>query len=160
VPPQESGARGAVAFTDPEELLLRRVAKSHIEDGEVSLLAISRETSFHVDPQRCSSVLRSAFLESRFDAVRPNCAGGVDLAGSHTVMHVRVGSLPRGLQIRPLPPDSHERWDIYPHHDPQPLCYAHSTLCCSRQEHPNIAVVPPKSVRDQFREWLTEELTA
>jgi hypothetical protein len=48
---------------------------------------------------------------------------------------------------------------MYPHHDPLPLCYAHSTICCCNQDAPaGTCAEPPPSVRDEFRRWFAANL--
>lgn len=156
--PQAAEGRSENPTFAPEELLFRRVPYSHIEDGEVNALAIASETKFDPDPKKCTSVLRSAYTESFLDALHTDCAAGKDLSKTHTVMHVTVSDLPKGLEIDPPQKDSRLRWDMYADHNPLPLCYAHSTICCCNEKEPGKAVLPPPSVRKQFREWFAAEL--
>jgi hypothetical protein len=108
VSPQAAEGRSENPTFAPEELLFRRVPYSHIEDGEVNALAIASETKFDPDPKKCTSVLRSAYTESFLDALRTDCAAGKDLSKTHTVMHVTVSDLPKGLEIDP-PQKGHVR---------------------------------------------------
>lgn len=156
--PQESAGKDRVPFLAPDELLFRQVPNSHVEDGEVSIFAI--QSKFDTDPKKCISVVRSRYTNSPFDAMHPNCAGGKDLSQTHIIMYVQVGDLPKGLAIKPVPVGRVFRWDTYPHHDPLPLCYAHSTICCCNQDEPDRPVRPPQSVRTQFREWFAENLVS
>jgi len=110
------------------------------------------------DPQKCGSAVRSAYADSFADAIHPNCSGDKDLSNTHKIMHVSVSELPQGLEIDPPTGEDRIRWDIFPHHDPIPACFAHSTICCCTQDAPRVAVTPPKSVRKQFREQFAAAL--
>jgi hypothetical protein len=145
-------------FFGPNELLFRQVPNTHIEEGEVNFLAIRANTKFSGNPAACTSVVRSAYTESFRDAIHPNCANGKDLSETHSVLHVRVADLPKGLRILPLQQGDALSWDMYPHHEPLPLCYAHSTICCCNQDAPDACVTPPSSVRDEFRRWFAANL--
>jgi hypothetical protein len=142
----------------PNELLFRQVPNTHIEEGEVSFFAIRGNTKFSVNPSACTSVVRSAYTTSFHDAIHPNCADGKDLSATHSVRHVRVADLPKGLRILPIQQGDALRWDIFPHHEPLPLCYAHSTICCCNQNAPDVCVAPPPTVRDEFRRWFAANL--
>jgi hypothetical protein len=159
VPPQDSVGREPTPIFAPNEFLFRQVPNTHIEDnGEVSFFAIQTNTKFSDIPSRCTSVVRSAFTASFLDAIHPNCAGGKDLSATHSVRHVRVADLPRGLRIVPEQQGDNVRWNMYPHHVPLPLCYAHSTICCCNQDAPGMCAEPPPSVRAEFRRWFAANL--
>jgi hypothetical protein len=158
VPPQDSAGRESTPIFAPNEFLFRQIPNTHIEEGEVNFLAIRADTKFSDNPARCTSVVRSAFTASFLDAIHPNCAGGKDLSATHSIRHVRVADLPTGLRIIPEQQGDNVRWRVYPHHDPLPLCYAHSTICCCNQDAPGICAEPPSSVRDEFRRWFAANL--
>jgi hypothetical protein len=158
VPPQDSAGREPTPIFAPNEFLFRQVPNTHIEEGEVNFLAIRADTKFSDNPTRCTSVVRSAFTTSFLDAIHPNCAGGNDLSATHSIRHVRVADLPHGLRIVPEQQGDNVRWNMYPHHDPLPLCYAHSTICCCNQDAPSTCIAPPPSVRDEFRRWFAANL--
>lgn len=142
----------------PTELLFRQVPNTHIEEGEVSFFAIRKETKFSDDPAQCTSVVRSVFTATFLDAIHPNCAGNKVLSATHSIRHVQVANLPKGMKIHPEQQGDGRRWDMFPHHEPLPLCYAHSTICCCNQDAPGVSVCPPPSVRDDFRHWFAENL--
>ena len=158
MPPQALDGRQPVSQFAPDELLFRQVPNTHIEDGEVSFFAIRSDTKFSIDPAACTSVVRSAYTQTFRDAIHPNCAGGKNLEGTHSIRHVRVSDLPKGLSVIPMMADDMRRWNMYPHHAPLDLCYAHSTICCCDQAEPDACVVPPSSVRDEFRRWFAANL--
>jgi hypothetical protein len=158
VPPQDSAGKQPERVFAPNELLFRQVPHTHVEEGEVSPAAIKGETKFSEDPKDCTSVVRSGFAESYHDCLHPNCADDKDLSQTHTIWQVPVAELPHGLMIQPPPAGPVRQWDIYPHHDPRPLCYAHSTICCCAQDQPGRPIEPPKTVRNQFRAWFAETL--
>jgi len=157
VPPQHTDGRIADQNFAADELLFRRVPNSHIEDGELNLLAISAGLQFEKDPPKCSSALRSKYCAHFSDALHPDCADDNECPKT-TVYFVRVSGLAKGMMISPPEKVSTGSWDLYPHHDPLPKCYAHSTICSCEQGAPHVPVKPPKSVREQFRKWLSENL--
>lgn len=158
--PQHTSGRVADQNFGPQELLFRRIPNSHIEDGEISILAISCELRFQEAPPKCTSVVRSGYASSHLDCLHPDCADRRNLSATHSIWHLRVCDLPTDVMIDPLPPEPTPHWGLYPHHDPLPSCYAHSTICSDMKGQPKIAVCPPKSVRNAFRKWIAENLTA
>jgi hypothetical protein len=159
VAPQASTGKERVPEFGADELLFRQVPNTHIEEGEVNLLAIRSLTKVTADADACTSVVRSAFTESFLDAIHPNCADGKDLSQTHSIRFVRVADLPKGLTILPMPAGPVVlRWDMFPYHAPLPLCYAHSTICSCSQTEPGVAVTPPSSVREEFRRWFAVNL--
>lgn len=158
MPPQDIEGRAADQDFAPEEQLFHRVPNTHIENGEINLLAISSELKFDEDPPNNSSFVRSKYAESYLDCLHPNCADTKDLSATHSIWHLVVGQLLKGQGIVPPTPEPILKWDLYPHHDPLPGCYAHSTLCSCRDDQQFVAVNPPKSVRKEFRRWIAENL--
>jgi hypothetical protein len=157
VHPQHTDGRTADQTFAADELLFRRVPISHIEDGELSLLAIGNGLQFEKDPPKCSSVVRGKYCGHFSDALHPDCAEDKPCPNT-TVYFLRVGNLAKGMMIDPPEKVRTRSWDLYPHHDPLTRCYAHSTICSCEQREPNVPVKPPKSVREQFRKWLSENL--
>ena len=157
MPPQHTDGNPADQTFSPDELLFRRVPLSHIEEGELSLLAIRNELKFEKDPPECSSMLRSKYCLTFLDALHPDCARE-DCSTTHVVYFLRVGELVRGVVILPPEKVPTRSWDLYPYHDPLPTCYAHSTICSCEQSAQGVPVKPPQSVRDQFRRWLRDNL--
>jgi hypothetical protein len=157
VPPQHADGNPADQTFTSDELLFRRVPLSHIEEGELSLLAIRDGLKFEKDPPDCSSVLRSKYCLTFLDALHPDCARK-DCSTTHAVFFLRVGELVKGVAITPPERVPTRRWDLYPHHNPHPTCYAHSTICSCEQSTQGVPVKPPPSVRDEFRRWLRDNL--
>jgi len=156
VPPQHTDGRIADQNFAADELLFRRVPNSHIEEGELNLLAIRNGFKFEKNPPDCSSAVRSKYCAHFSDALHRDCAE--EECPNTTVYFLRVGDLAKGMMIKPTEKVPTGRWDLYPYHDPMPRCYAHSTICSCEQSALNVPVRPPTSVRDQFREWLWENL--
>jgi hypothetical protein len=157
VAPQHTDGRLPDQTFDADELLFRRVPFSHIEEGELSLLAIRNELKFEKNPPDCGSALRSKYCVAFTDALHSDCAKE-DCSKTHTVYFVRVSELAKGVAIMPPERVPTGRWDLYPHHDPLPTCYAHSTICSCEQGTQGVPVKPPPSVRDEFRRWLRDNL--
>jgi hypothetical protein len=155
--PQKTDGKLADQIFDADERLFRRVPISHIEDGELSLLAIRNGLKFETNPPKCTSVVRSKYCAHFSDALHPNCAEDKECPNT-TVYFLRVGDLAKGIRIEPPEKVSTGSWDLFPYHDPRPKCYAHSTICSCEQTAPRVPVKPPPSVRDQFREWLRQNL--
>jgi hypothetical protein len=157
VPPQHADGRCADQTFSSDELLFRRVPISHIEEGELNLLAIRNELKFENDPPKCSSVVRGKYCAHFSDALHPDCAQDKECPNT-TVYFLRVGGLVKGIKIRP-PENAHTpSWELFPYHNPLTKCFAHSTICSCEHSSPRVPVKPPQSVRDQFREWLWENL--
>jgi hypothetical protein len=156
VPPQHAGDKLADQTFDADELLFRRVAISHIEEGELSLLAIS-DARFEQNPPSSTSVLRSKYCTDFSDALHRDCNGGKECMDT-TVYSLRVGELAKGIQIEPPEKIRTRGWNLYPYHNPLPTCCAHSTICSCEQGALNVPVKPPPSVREQFRVWLRDHL--
>jgi hypothetical protein len=157
VPPQHTDGRIADQTFGADELLFRRVPNSHIEEGELNLLAIGNGFTFEKTPPNCSSAVRSKYCAHFSDALHPDCAEDRECPNTK-VYFLRVGHLAKGMMIKPTEKVPTGRWDLYPYHDPLPRCFAHSTICSCEQGAPNLPVRPPPSVRGQFRTWLSENL--
>ena len=157
MPPLHSEGRIADQIFAADELLFRRVPISHIENGELNLLAIGNGFKFEKSPPACTSVVRGKYCGHFSDALHPDCADDKECPDT-TVYFLRAGNLAKGIMIKPREKSPTRSWDLYPHHSPLPKCYAHSTICSCEQSAPNVPVKPPQSVRDQFREWLWENL--
>lgn len=142
---------------DADELLYRRVPLTHIEEGEVNVLAIRNGFKFDKDPPACSSVVRSKYCVHFSDVLHIDCAENLEQLNS-AAYFLRVGDLAKGMKINPPEKVPTKSWDLFPHHNPLPKCYAHSTICSCEAPTPNVPVKPPASVRDQFRTWLSENL--
>ena len=155
MPPQHTDWRIADQTFAADEFLFRRVPNSHIEEGELSLLAIRNGFKFEKNPPDCSSVVRSKYCAHFSDALHPDCAEDKECPNT-TVYFLRVGDLAKGIKPAEKVPTG--SWDLYPNHDPLPRSYAHSTICSCEQSALNVPVRPPTSVRDQFRKWLWENL--
>jgi hypothetical protein len=80
-------ARPANQDFHPDELLYRRVPNTHVEDGEVSLLAISGELKFEEDPKSTSTV-RGAY-SAPLDCLHSDCANGEDVSRTHWALACR-----------------------------------------------------------------------
>jgi len=157
VSPQLRDGKPANQTFDTDELLFRRVAKTHIEDGEVSLLAISRGFKLTKSPPDCGSVLRSKYCSHFSDALHRDCNGGKECS-DFKVHFLSVGALANGFVVQPPEKPPIRAWDLFPYHDPLEKCYPHSTVCSCEQSQPGIAVEPPPSVRVQFRTWIRDNL--
>jgi hypothetical protein len=159
VPPLHIDGKAADQTFDADELLFRRVPKTHIEDGEVSILALpDSELKFEKHAPHCTSVVRSKYCVHYTDVLHPDCAGGRDYSATHAVCYWRVGDLANGKMIDPLPKGSAKKWDLFAYHDPLITCYAHTAICCCGQSTPNTPEKPPPSLRIQFRDWFRSNL--
>jgi hypothetical protein len=158
VSPLHTDGQAADQVFDADELLFRRVPISHIEDGELSILALrDAELKLERHPPDCTSVLRSKYCTHYTDVLHPDCAEK-DYSKTHAVHYWRVGDLAKGKMIYPLPNGSTRKWDLFPYHVPLPTCYAHSTICCCEQSTPGTTERPPQSLRPQFRDWFRSNL--
>lgn len=157
MPPLHTDGRFADQAFAADELLFRRVPISHIEEGELNLLAISNGLKFEKEPPECASVVRGKYCAHFSDALHPDCAEDKECPDT-TVYFLIVGNLPKGMMIKPPEKVPTRSWDLYPYHNPLPKCYAHTTICSCEQSAPSVPVKPPQSVREQFREWLRENL--
>lgn len=155
--PQHSDGRLADQNFDTDELLFRRVPNSHIEEGELNLLAIPKDFKFKKNPPECTSALRSKYCGHFSDALHVDCAEK-DSSDTHRVFFLRVAELAKGIIVEPPEPHPARKWDLYPYHDPYPNCFAHTTICSCEQGAPQQPVEPPPSVRGQFREWIWKNL--
>jgi len=157
VPPQHTDGRFADQTFAADELLFRRVPMSHIEEGELSLLAITNGLKFEKNPPECTSVLRGKYCAHFSDALHLDCAEDKQCPDT-TVYFLLVGDLPKGIMIKPSEKVPTLSWDLYPYHNPLPKFYAHTTICSCEHSAPSVPVKPPPSVREQFRKWLWENL--
>jgi hypothetical protein len=97
VPPQRTDGRIADQTFAADEFLFRRVPNSHIEEGELSLLAIRNGFKFEKNPPDCSSVVRSKYCAHFSDALHPDCAENKECPDT-TVYFLRVGDLAKGIK--------------------------------------------------------------
>lgn len=142
-----------------DELLFRRVPKTHIEDGELSILALpDSELRLEKHAPDCTSTVRSRYCTDYTDVLHPDCAAGTDYSATHAVWYWRVGDLAKGKMIDPPPKNFAKKWDLFAYHDPLTTCFAHTTICCCVQGTPGTPEKPPPSLRTQFRDWFRSNL--
>lgn len=142
--PQKTGDLAADQAFDNTERLYHRVPPDRPgPSGEIVPSDIRCE--YKKELKKCPSVVRGRYATPE-DALHPDCAKGRDVS-KFLLFYLVTGELPKGVEA-----GNGQLYDFYPHHDPEPTCYAHTLISCKRRESAEGEYDPPSTqVRNKLK---------